>query len=194
MKINRASIVLLCLAGISIIIYLIYTLFMPDNDLFSSVDTEYEQINITYESISRNLKMLKTYEKVEEDLQNEIKRLNIIHNIYLEEVINILNYVLETCNINANKITFSEIQTVYIIDETISESIKQTTATEEGIEMTAMTVSIEFSSTYNDLLMFVDQIQSYETEIGILNIRILYADGGEGIQCFINLNFYAMPL
>ena len=191
MKIKKT--VLISMFLLSAVVYLIYMISMPNISIFNSKINEYEQISASYEGMSNNLKKLKSYEKTQGELLNDISQLNILKNIYQEEIIDILNNILEACGINLGKITFSEIYTVNINETNNTENEIKYPA-EEITEAQAMTVSLEFSSTYESLVDFIDEIQNSETDISITNIKIISHEEGEDVQCQVTLNFYALPL
>lgn len=193
MKIKKSIIITIVIIGIIAVAYLIYTIFMSDSSIFKSKINEYEQISNDYESMSHNLKKLKTYEKTRQELINEINQLNILKNIYQEEIIDILNNILEACEINLGKISFSEVRTANI-NEINNEEIENQDIVEEIIEAQAMTVTLEFSSTYDSLVLFIDEMQNSGTDISITNIKIINNEEGENVQCVITLNFYALPM
>ena len=193
MKIKKSIIVSISLFLLAAVAFLIYITSMPNKSIFKSKINEYEQFNESYEVMSNNLKKLKTYEKTELELINEINNLNILKIIYQEEIINILNDILEACEINPGKITFLEVYTINI-DEVNSKENEIQNPAEEIIEAQAMTVNLEFSSTYVSLVDFIDEIQNSDTDISITNIKIIIHEEGEDVQCQITLNFYALPM
>ncbi|MGD9567346.1 MAG: hypothetical protein AB7V48_03320 [Sedimentibacter sp.] len=193
MKIKKSVILSMSIIALATAAYFLNVIFAHDKPLFKSKFDEYEQISASYENISQNLKHLKTYEKTEQELINEINELNILQNIYQEEIINIINDILEFCEINPEKISFSEIYTVNI-NEMDNEEFVADNAGIEIIEAEAMTVNIEFSSTYDSLVSFIDEIQNFDKDIIISNIRIIKHEEGEDILCIINLSFYALPM
>lgn len=193
MKIKKSIKFSLSLILLSAAAYLIYIITVPNSSLFKSKINEYDQISTSYEGMSNNLKKLKAYEKTLGELIDGINQVNILKNIYQEEIIDILNHILEACEINPGKVTFSEVHTINIneINNTENEIHNQA---EEIIEAQAMTVSLEYSSSYDSLVDFIDEIQKSDMDISITNIKIIIHDEEEDVQCQVTLNFYALPM
>lgn len=195
MKKNKTAIVSMCLLVMLATAYLIYKVYLADDVSFRSAGHEYEQISKIYDSMSDNLKMLGTYKKTQYVLLDEINRLNILQTIYQEEIINILNYAMRSCNINAGKITFSEIQDVSVDEgNRNNETCTDENISEQVARVTYMVVNAEFTSTYDVLMLFIDKLQDCNNDVSITNIQIMNSDGGEIVQCVISLKFYAMHM
>ena len=197
MKNKKSLILSLSLIVIIAAVYFVYVINAQNKPILNSSFNEYEQISASYETMSQNLKQQKTYEKTELELINKINELNILQNIQQEEIIIILNDILKTCKINPGKISFSEIYTVNINELNSEESESENAVTEtetEVVEAQAMTVNLEFSSTYDNLVSFIDEVQDSDKDISISNIRIINQEEGEEVQCQITLNFFALPL
>lgn len=161
---------------------------------FKSINKEYNKVNTNYAVMSDNLKMMKVFKNREREIMNEINELNILMNLDQEEVITILDTCMKTCNINASKITFSEVHHLIINNENTQIEISEGESAETKIQQMAnMAVSLEFTSTYDEMILFIYEIQNYKTEISIANMRIINQDEGENVHCAISLNFYALP-
>ncbi len=195
MKINKMPIVLMCSVVIFAAAYILYDIHSDDENSVRAAGQEYEQVNKVYESMSDNLKMIETYEETERELLDEINRSNIFQAIYQEEIINILNYAMKECNISADKVIFSEVRSVSADGGNINDEADMDENMSEQVEnMTYMAVNAEFTSTYDALMLFIDRLQSGNTDISITNIQILNSDGGETVQCVISLKFYALQM
>ena len=186
------EIVLILFIGIAAI-YLAYkaTNLVAANPL----SNEYSQVKTTYDSMSHNLMKLDDYKEEEKQLLSEVERLSMLKNIHQEDVVGILNDVMMNCSIDADKITFSEIKAVNLRErnnenENQSDDIDKAEQTNDAAEAQVMAVSMEFTSDFESILMFIDEIQTSHAEITVTNVSVFNSDEGDVVRCLINLNIY----
>lgn len=192
MKKNRA-VILICIFVIALSALYVTKSIINKGNLTASYFEEYNKIKQTYEAMFEHLKYKKEYEAKEQDLQDDINDLNLLKALDQDEIIIILDECIKAGNLMVSNIAFSEIKQISLSAE--NELIEYTLEAESNdlsnfpIEM--INVHIEFNSTYDDMILFVDKLQGYETEICITNISILNEEG-ERVYCTIDLSFYAM--
>ncbi len=61
-----------------------------------------------------------------------------------------------------------------------------------SISAKSISVNIDFSSTYNDMIKFIDAIQNNAVDISITNISTVASEGG-ALQGTMTMNFYEVP-
>ena len=185
MKWNKSILLILLLIVVGI--FILSQIFLKD--IRRNSHDEYLTLSNIYEKMADNIKNMKLYEKQQQELLNEINRLSIMDNLCQEEIINLLSYYVSSCNIDPIKITFSEVRPVIFSGANNSE-----VSMRDDVEFKNMSVNIEFTSTYDQMLMFIKQVQENENVIDITDMRILNTDEGEGVYCVINLNFYGQSI
>jgi len=150
------------------------------------VKDEYSETSIKYESMSRNFIMKSEYEQKKEELLSEINNYNVETNILQEQV---LSVVYEHCtgnNIEITNINFTEIIPVSLAEAPSEEILHET----PGVYMC---VTIEFKSTYGDMLFFIDDIKNDDMDIALTNMRTI-AWEGDVIYGVVDMKFYALTL
>lgn len=190
MKLSKREKILILILFVVLLIYIFYK-FVPIKSIFNMNDlkSEYKNILNSYETMTQNIKMKKDYEEKEEELKYEIEKLNILPNIKQERVIDLLDKLISESNINIYSINFTEISPL-ITDENKdeSESIELSVQKEEIV---FMKVNMEFTSNYDELILFIDKIQNNSYNLAITNIQMLSQNENE-IKCIIDISFYAI--
>ena len=185
---------LICLVVVFVIFYMLKN-NVPAKAVgkLSSKQDEYLKIKNNYENMSDNFKKKKYYEDRIEKLLEEINALNVLTDIRQEQIIDVLNANISNCNIEATRINFSEVIPV-CINNSNDESMQSEEATNENSAQNAVMISvqIEFKSSYDNMLRFVDELKSSSINIVIENMRV-YMDN-DNVYGFMDLRFYAVPL
>jgi len=157
------------------------------------IKAEHMKISVDYENISRNLKMASTYEKRKLELLNEIDNLNMESKILQEKIISIIyEYCLKN-NIEINNITFSEIMPASLTNEITEENNDTYEQSEYETAAVFMCVSLELTSSYEDMLNLVDDIKNDHMDIAVTKMRTVSLEG-DVVYGVIELNFYAIPM
>lgn len=192
MKLSK-EIVLIFFVGIAAI-YLTYKA-ATNLDAGNPLANEYSQVKTTYDSMSLNLMKLDDYKEEEKQLLSEVERLGLLKNIHQEDVVDILNDAMMYCNIDAGKITFSELKAVSL-GEQDNENENQINdrdkaeQTSDAAEAQVMAVSMELTSDFESILLFIDEMQTSHAEITVTNVSVFNPDEGDVVRCVINLNVY----
>lgn len=181
---------LLGLISIIVIVISIFSMKRIDFDVLffklNPIKNEYSETSIKYESMSRNFIMKSEYEQRKEELLSEINNYNVETNILQEQVLAVVYGYCTENNIEITNINFTEIIPVSL-SETLSEEILHETP---GIYMC---LTIEFKSTYCDMLFFIDDIKNDDMDIALTNMRTI-AWEGDVIYGVVDMKFYALPL
>ena len=129
----------------------------------NAIKDEYDQMSVNYKNMNQSINMSKYYKDRERELLNEKYNLNMLTYIKQEEILKILHGHLSSCNIRVTKFNFSEGLPVLLndpTDETVAE-------TDENIypSILKISVNIEFNSSYEDMIRFIDELNSIFTLI-----------------------------
>ena len=195
MKNNKWIKALICLVVVFVIFYMLKN-NVPAKAVgkLSSKQDEYLKIKNNYENMSDNFKKKKYYEDSVEKLLEEINDLNVLTDIKQEQIIEILNENISNCKIEATSINFSEVIPVRVNNTNNYEAVKSEEATNENAAQNAVMISvqIEFKSSYDNMLKFVDELKSSSINIVIDNMRV-YMDK-DNVYGVMDLSIYAVPL
>ncbi|MGB4438579.1 MAG: hypothetical protein WBJ13_04990 [Sedimentibacter sp.] len=186
--------VLCAVAIIGLIIFVLY-LILPDGWYLklNPIKDEHMKISVDYENISQNFEMENTYEKRKIELLNEIDNLNMETKILQEKIIYILyEYCLKN-DIEINNITFSEIMPASLTNDIPDENYDTYEQVDYETAAVFICVSLEFTSSYEDMLNLVDDIKNDHMDIAVTNMRTVSLDG-DVVYGVIDLNFYAIPI
>jgi Tfp pilus assembly protein PilO len=191
MKLSKREKIFISILFVVLLTYIFYKfVFLKSIFNISDLESEHENVLNSYETMTQNIKMKKDYEEKEEGLKYEIEKLNILPAIYQEKVIDLLDKLILETNIKVYSIDFTEIIPL-LTDENENKSESTEDLTELKNEIILMTVNIEFTSNYDELLLFIDKIQNNSYNIAITNIQILSQNESE-IKCIIDISFYAI--
>lgn len=195
MKNNKCIKALICLVVVFVIFYILKN-NVPAKAVgkLSSKQDEYLKIKIDYENMADNFKKKKYYEDSADKLLKEINALDVLTDIKQEQIIEILNENISNCNIEATSINFSEVIPVRINNSNNAEVVQSEEILNENATQNAVMISvqIEFKSSYDNMLKFVDELQNSSINIVIENMRI-YMDK-DNVYGVMDLSFYAVPL
>lgn len=191
MKKNK-TVILICLCAIVLSAFNIAKSINLIKISTNSSSHDYNIIKYTYESMFKNIKSKNDYEALEQDLQSKIKNLNFLNTLNQDEILAILEECTKEGKLNVSNIAFSDIRQFSLNKENQPESIESFNVSSFPIEV--MDVYIEFSSTYENMILFVNKLQSNRIEIIITKINILNEDEGEKVCCTIDLTFYAVKM
>lgn len=136
---------------------------------------KYKNINSEYKNMYENLNMRSIYEERQNDLLEKVNKLDIDVEIKQDHIINLLGRISEKNNIQIDSIKFSE------------KIPLQDSPTE------CMKVTLDFNSTFDDMVSFIDDIKRGEWEISLFDISILLSEG-DRVGVTLNLMFYALPM
>lgn len=147
---------------------------------------EYSETSIKYESMSRNFKMKREYEHRKEELLIDINNFNLETNIFQELVLIVVYGYCSLNNMEISNINFTE-----VIPVSLTESVNEEILNEiPGVYMCS---TIEFKSTYDNMMCFIDDIKNDDMNIAIIDMRTI-AWEGDVVYGIVNLKFYALPL
>lgn len=155
-----------------------------------TVAEEYNNINLEYENMYQNLNMENIYEKNQIYLLNKINELNIDTEIFQDKIINVLSNISGKNGIELSNIKFSETMPVFTDNFNRSEEPVESQQNSSAICMKA---SVNFDGDYNDMLSFIDDIKSSESEISVIDISILTVYS-QKVHVMLDLMFYSLPL
>lgn len=151
---------------------------------------EYNNIHSEYESMYQNLSMRNIYEENKIHLLNKIAELNIDTEILQDNIINTLSNISKKNNIELSNIKFSETMSVFTDNSNWSE---ESVEIQQENTAVCMKVTIDFEGNFNDMLSFIDEIKSSQTEISVTDISILTVDS-QKVHVILNLMFYSLPI
>lgn len=114
----------------------------------------------------------------ESDIDNEIRQDNII---------NVLSNISSEYSIELNSIKFSEIMPVFK-DKKSGEYVES----QQISPATCIKATVDFDSSLEKILNFVDSIKEHDGKISVVDISILSIDG-QRMHTVLNLMFYAFP-
>ncbi|MFA9423507.1 MAG: hypothetical protein ACERLG_08000 [Sedimentibacter sp.] len=198
MKNNKWIKAIICLVAVLVFSYVLKN-NVPGNPVekLISKQDEYLEIKIDYENMSDNFKNKKYYEDSVNKILKEINELNVLMGIKQEQIIEILNENISSCNIESTCINFSEVLPASFNNNNNNDDNDVDQSGEiknDDEEQTAVMISveIEFKSSYDNMLKFVDELQSGLIDIVIEHMDI-YMDK-DNVYGVINLRFYAEPL
>lgn len=189
MKRNKL-VVIICFIAIALSALYVAKSISNNRSSSNSSSEEYFKIKNTYEVMFENLKSKKDYEDLKQDLQDDINGVKLLKLLSQDEILVVLDECINVGKLNVSNISFSEIRQINLNNE--NESMDYTLEAKSSFPIEVINVHIEFNSTYDDLILFVDKIQGYKTEISITNISILNGEEGEMVYCTIDLSFYAI--
>ena len=175
---------------ITFLVIFIIRQFSPEIlSAFTVIKDEHDLMYVNYENMYRSINMNKYYKDRERELLNEKYNLNMLTSIKQEEIIKILHGHLSSCNIRVTKFNFSEglpVQLNNPIDETVVEI-------DENIypSIVKICVNIEFNSSYEDMLMFIDELQNNSINMSITNMRTTLSES-DIVFVSMDINFYAI--
>lgn len=161
---------------------------------------DYSYIKSTYDTMFENFESNKDYEALEQNLLDEIKDLNLLNTLSQDEILAILDECTNVGRLNVSNIVFSEIREISLSSEESNEESTEVStelSDDEGDSMQSfpievIDVRIEFYSTYENMILFVNRLQNYESKISIASISILNKEEEEKVHCTIDLKFYAV--
>lgn len=220
MKLSKRERTLIFILLLAVTVYLGYR-FIPYNSIFKlkKLAEEFGGKKSTYDMMSQNIMVKGDYENKLRDLTNEINDINIISDLQQEQLIVFLNNYLEENNIEANNISFTDIAATPLATtlsptqakmksmfENIMDSINGSTENtvdsiqtteqkpteEEQLTVKSTTVDLTYNCNYENLLKFIDAIQTNPVDIAITNINTLYQEDNS-LQGTMTLNFYTIP-
>lgn len=151
---------------------------------------EYNNIHSEYESMYQNLSMRNMYEENKIHLLNKITELYIDTEILQDNIINVLSNISKKNNIELSNIKFSETMSVFTDNSNLSE---ESVELQQENAAVCMQVTIDFDGNFNDMLSFIDEIKSSNTEISVTDISILTVDS-QKVHVILNLMFYSLPI
>lgn len=146
---------------------------------------EYSETSTKYEIMSGNFIMKSEYEKRKEELLSEINNHNVGTRILQEQVLAVVYGHCSENNIEISNINFTEIIPASLAEPESEDILHES----PGVYMC---VTIEFKSTYGNMLIFIDDIKNYDMDIALTNMRTI-AWEGDVISGVIDLKFYALP-
>ncbi len=147
---------------------------------------EYSETSIKYENMSQNLIMKSKYGQRKDELLDEINNYNVETDILQEKVLAVVYQHCMRNNIAITNINFTEIIPVSLAESESEEILSE-------IPGVYMCLTIEFKSTYVDMLVFIDDIKNDDMDIALTNMRTI-AWEGDVIYGVADLKFYALPL
>ena len=210
MKLSKREKFLILLLIIVVIGYFGFK-YVPVEKIFNleELKAEHSQKKNLYETMSQNIIQINTFEEKAQSLIEEV------NNLQQEKVIIFLNNYLNSSNINASNISFTDEKAVpmsyvvipgekresgtlqdlmYEIDGRTTANVETSESDEkEENQLSARQVSanITFDSTYADMIDFIDSIQNNPVDISITSINTIAE--GDILQGTMNLNFYEIP-
>jgi type IV pilus assembly protein PilO len=216
MKLSKREKFLILLLIIVVIGYFGFK-YVPVEKIFNleELKAEHSQKKNLYETMSQNIIQINTFEEKAQSLIEEVNNLNVISDLQQEKVIIFLNNYLNSSNINASNISFTDEKAVpmsyvvipgekresgtlqdlmYEIDGRTTANVETSESDEkEENQLSARQVSanITFDSTYADMIDFIDSIQNNPVDISITSINTIAE--GDILQGTMNLNFYEIP-
>ncbi|OPJ56336.1 hypothetical protein [Alkalithermobacter paradoxus] len=157
---KREKILLFILIILIILAAFYYLLFIPKYTKIKELRNELSQYEETI-----NLLGDKQYDNLQESIADIDKKIynqtqSLLPVIKQEKIIVILNEMLSKADLKGDIIEFSEVEDVNFDDEKKIVDIKK------------MVVNINYTGSYESLMNFIKQTQSYDKHIGIKSIRI----------------------
>jgi type IV pilus assembly protein PilO len=155
------------------------------------INNDYETTKTKFDSMAENIKLSKYYEDKKSNIMNEIESTKVMEELEQEQVIEIIGSHLNESGIEASRISFSEV--VPISSETSNTENLSSDVYSLDSQAGVMSVTVEFSTSYENMMKFIDSLQSDEKEVVITNIRIVLSEKND-VFTNLQLKFYAVPL
>ncbi|MDD4780093.1 MAG: hypothetical protein PHT02_05685 [Tissierellia bacterium] len=171
---NKITKLLLTIILICLIAYQIPIIWSS----FVSVQSEYDIVQRDYEVMHDNFINKNKYKSMEAELIYEKSKLKILNSINQEEIMKIIHEHSTKLGIIINNYNFSEVQPV-TLDEEIIENIYM------------INVNIEFYSSYENLLLFIDSLQKNDINMSIMNLHSTLGDTNYNLVK-MDMKFYAL--
>lgn len=149
------------------------------NNFFS----EYKEIKLSYEKMTNNFIMKNNYEVRKGELLKQIELQNDNNNLFQEQVITLINANCLNNGIHISNIVFSDEQDAY----------SQEYIEHENASISIMRVSIEFKCSYENLIMFIDDLKNDRVNIAITNMRIINCNEST-VSAAMDLNLYTLSM
>jgi hypothetical protein len=155
------------------------------------INNDYETTKTKFDSMAENIKLSKYYEDKKSNIMNEIESTKVMEELEQEQVIEIIGSHLNESGIEASRISFSEV--VPISSETSDTENLSSDAYSLDFQASVMSVTVEFSTSYENMMKLIDSLQSAVKEVAITNIRIVLSEKND-VFTYLQLKFYAVPL
>ena len=152
-------------------------LYLSITDYFN----EFKKIESSYKTMTENFMMKQFYEERIKELQIQFDSMNYNNNLLQEEIISIINNHCLCNNIIIDNVNFVNNDEVVYNEEELEES--------SPIEV--MRVAIEFKCSYDNLLLFIDDLKSDTVELAVFNMRIINWNN-DIVNVAMDLNFYSI--
>lgn len=141
---------------------------------------EFKEIESSYEAMSENFRMKQYYEGRKKDLLIQFESMNYDY-LFQEEIITLINEHCLSNNIIMGSISFiNDDEGGYNQDEY-----------DENSPLRVMRVAIEFKCSYDNLLLFIDDLKNDTVEIAVVNMRVINCNDGI-VNVAMDLNFYSI--
>lgn len=145
---------------------------------------ECKEVHFDYVKMSNNFGMKHYYEERKNELLKQIESKKINNNLLQEHVMTLINNHCKNNCISINNIVFSD-----EVDAYNEEDIEY----DNNTAIRVMKVSIEFKCSYENLIMFIDDLKNDRIDIAVTNMRIIKWDENT-ISAATDLNFYSFNM
>lgn len=158
-------------------------------DIYSgfSARDEYNNLYTDYVNMSENLANKTTYEARKAALLQEIQDSDINKKVTQDEIINILGKLSIKNNIEMGNIKFEE------SIGSFTETDREENPLEEIQAPESMKVTLDFSSSFDNMISYIDDIKKYSDKTALTDISILFLDAEE-VKVTVNLIIYTLSL
>lgn len=157
-------------------------------NLFSNVNSvfnEYRDTKNAYNSMTLNFQNNNYFEKRRNELLNDLDSLDLNILMHQDEILSLINYHIVKNNIELNNISFGDINSNSAEIEQFYEVDSKTDKTNADV----IYVTVEFKSSLEDMLSFMDDIRNESSFITIPSISVLNLDENL-VKVSVCLDFY----
>lgn len=157
-------------------------------NLFSNVNSvfnEYMDTKNTYNAMTLNFQNNNYFEKRRNQLLNDLKSTDFNFFMHQDQVLSLINYHIVINNIELNNISFGDINSNSAEIEQFYEVDSKTDKTNADV----IYVTVEFKSSLEDMLSFMDDIRNESSFITIPSISVLNFDENL-VKVSVCLDFY----
>jgi hypothetical protein len=158
-------------------------------NLFSNVNSvlnEYRDTKNTYNFMTLNFQNNNYFEKRRNELLNDLDSLDLNFLMHQDQILSLINYYIVKNNIELDNISFGDINLNSAEIEPFNDiDISKTDETDADV----IYVSVEFRSSLEDMLSFMDDIRNESSYIAIPSISVLNLDENL-VKVSVCLDFY----
>lgn len=145
---------------------------------------ECKEVHFDYVKMSNNFGMKHYYDERKNELFKQIESKKNYNNLLQEQIMNLINnHCINNC-ISISNIVFSDEVDAYVQEDMEDDS---------NTAIKVMKVSIEFKSSYENLIMFIDDLKNDRVDIAVTNMRIIKWDEDTFLSS-TDLNFYSFNM